>query len=184
LNGNLMTPAANANAARPLDSLGSKHIVSSVPHVAMSFLERRLTFDTAPVGCRGFSFVKPPRAKRAALGPPLQLWLTAAAARRTPMANAPKWLAHTLKRIMICGDVRGDVGLRGVLSPCQDASLRGAAARPAAHAGGPLAGIRPGIARSVKAGPWSEPDLPDQGLFVRHSHPSGPRVASLKNYGA
>ena len=90
------------------------------------------------------------------------------------MENAPKWLAHTLKRIMICGNARGDVGLRGVLSPCQDASLRGAAARRAAHAGGPLAGIRPGIARSVKAGPWSEPDHPDQGLFVRHSHPSGP----------
>ncbi len=100
----------------------------------------------------GVELVKPPRSKRAALGPPLQLWLTAATARRMPMANTPKWLAHTLKRIMICGDVRGDVGLRGGLSPCQDASLRGAAARRAAHAGGPLASIRLGIARNVKEG--------------------------------
>lgn len=43
-----------------------------------------------------------------------------------------------------------------VLSHCQDAYLRGVAARRAAHAGGPLAGIRPDIARSVRASPWSD----------------------------
>ncbi len=45
-----------------------------------------------------------------------------------------------------------DVGLRGVY-PFAQVLLRGAAARRAAHAGGPLASIRLGIARNVKEGP-------------------------------
>ena len=77
------------------------------------------------------------------------------------------WLNQTGHDLRQCPS---NVGLRGVLSPCQDASLK-----KAPQAAGELMrvgrwrAIRPDIARSVKASPWSATDLPDQGLFVRHS---------------